>query len=92
MEPRILRLLQSQDFSFIWSLSTLTALAAILVTYPIVLALYRVTFHPLAKFPGPKLAAMTLWYEFYYEVILWGQFTNRIEWMHKNYGTSKGHL
>jgi hypothetical protein len=48
--------------------------------------LYRVTLHPLAKFPGPKLAAMTYYYEFYYDGIKIGMYTAEIESMHEQYG------
>jgi len=37
-----------------------------LVLYGIGLAIYRVTFHPLAKIPGPKIAAVTQWYQTLY--------------------------
>lgn len=49
-------------------------------------AIYHLWFSPLANFPGPKLAAGTLLYEFYYEVICSGQYTRRIEKMHEKYG------
>ena len=42
--------------------------------------------HPLAKFPGPKLAAVTRYYEAYYDIIKNGQYTFRIAEMHKRYG------
>lgn len=48
---------------------------------------YRVTLHPLAKFPGPKLAGATFWYEFYYDV--WPiryQYMWKIEELHRKYG------
>ncbi|KAK5124234.1 hypothetical protein LTR85_001937 [Meristemomyces frigidus] len=41
---------------------------------------------PLSKFPGPKLAALTLWYEFYYDVVKRGRYTWRIGEMHEKYG------
>ncbi|RYP27099.1 hypothetical protein DL767_007796 [Monosporascus sp. MG133] len=50
------------------------------------LAIYRLFFHPLAKFPGPKLAAITRYVEAYYDVVCGGQYTFKIAEMHKKYG------
>ncbi|KAL2011465.1 hypothetical protein VTN00DRAFT_4183 [Thermoascus crustaceus] len=50
------------------------------------LIFYRLFLHPLAKFPGPKLAAVTTWYEFYYDAIKSGQYTFEIRRMHEKYG------
>lgn len=54
--------------------------------YITVLDIYRLYFSPLAKFSGPKLAALTQWYEFYYEVIKKGQFLFHTQDLHKQYG------
>lgn len=48
--------------------------------------LYRLYFHPLAKIPGPKLAAASHLLEFYYDVILGGQYVFQIEKMHQKHG------
>lgn len=57
-----------------------------IVVYIGSVALYRLFLHPLARFPGPKLAAVTRWYEGYYDVIQNGQYTFKIAEMHKKYG------
>ena len=56
------------------------------VVYVVCLVVYRLVLHPLANFPGPKLAAATLWYEFYYDVVKRGQFTFKIKELHDKYG------
>lgn len=49
-------------------------------------AVYRITLHPLAKFPGPILAALTYKYEFYFDGIKGGQYLNEIARLHQIYG------
>ena len=48
---------------------------------------YRLCTHPLATFPGPKFAAATFLYEFYYDIVKRGMFIWEIERMHEKYGT-----
>ena len=48
--------------------------------------IYRLFFHPLAAFPGPKLAAITYKYEFYYDGLKQGMYTWKIRDLHEQYG------
>lgn len=50
------------------------------------LAFTRLYFSSLRDIPGPLLAAFTQWYEFYYDVVLGGQYTFKIIELHKKYG------
>src|SRR4051812_46090066 len=73
----------------ITNLSPTSLLVAALLTwtlYLIGLAVYRLHLSPIAKFPGPKLAALSRWYDVYYEVVKKGQFTFNIQNLHKEYG------
>lgn len=68
--------------------STVTTLALTFVVYLLFLPIYRLYFSPLSKFPGPKLAALTGLYEFYYDYWLEGKYVFEIERMHSKYGES----
>jgi hypothetical protein len=57
------------------------------IVYGMCLGIYRLVLSPLSRFPGPRLAAATIWYEFYFDVVKHGQFYKEIERMHKIYGT-----
>ncbi|CAK7235054.1 hypothetical protein SBRCBS47491_009159 [Sporothrix bragantina] len=65
--------------------SALQALA-LYVLYLAGRSVYRLYFHPLAKVPGPRLAALTTWYCAYYDVYLGGQYLWAIRDMHAQYG------
>ena len=51
-----------------------------------ILSIYRLYYAPVAGFPGPRLAALTFFYEFYYDVWREGQYTWKIQALHKQYG------
>lgn len=72
--------------------TTLSYLATVglplfLTCYVICTAIYRLFFHPLAKFPGPNLAALTTWYEGYYDCLRYkGRYTFKLRDLHEKYG------
>ncbi|ORY07559.1 putative cytochrome P450 [Clohesyomyces aquaticus] len=68
------------------SLGLVATASLAFITYTITLYAYRIYFSPLSHIPGPKLAAATRWYEFYYDAILVGKYYEQIEQMHKKYG------
>lgn len=74
------------EFPISWRL-----LVGALVAYYCTLLFYRLFLHPLAHFPGPKLAAVSRWYEAYYDVVLSGQYTSKIAELHKIYGRRLAH-
>ncbi|RWA09879.1 hypothetical protein EKO27_g5244 [Xylaria grammica] len=49
-------------------------------------AIYRLYFSPLSSIPGPKLAALTYWYEFYYDGYKGGKYTFKVKEFHEKYG------
>lgn len=58
--------------------------------YAISLIVYRLLFSPYAKYPGPKLAGATLWYEVYFNCIKGGGgvYFKEIDRLHTIYGMS----
>lgn len=69
-------------------LSACVASASVLLLYLGGLAIYRLYFSQIARFPGPRLAALSLWYEFYYDVVCGGQYFHKINELHNLYGRS----
>lgn len=70
--------------------ANLLLIASAAVAYALIILLWRLFLSPLAKFPGPKWAAVSLWAEFYYDVVCRGTFIWRIEDMHRQYGKLGG--
>ncbi|KAL2371504.1 hypothetical protein RJ035_002548 [Blastomyces gilchristii] len=65
----------------------LVAAWSLFILYVVGGVIYRLYISPLAKFPGPKLAAATLWYEYYYDAVCKGQYTFKIKELHQQYGS-----
>lgn len=61
-------------------------LGSLLLLYLLSLAFYRLFFHPLARFPGPRIAAVTRYYELYYDVLKGGMYVWKIKDLHERYG------
>ena len=70
------------------NLNLLALLGAVICASTIYGIIYRLLLSPLAAIPGPKLAAVTSWYEFYYDVIQPGQYVFKIKELHEKYGIS----
>ncbi|KAF3402712.1 Trichodiene oxygenase [Talaromyces pinophilus] len=68
-----------------WSVILLNA-SGLYILSLILTAIYNIWFHPLAKFPGPKIAVIGPWYEAYYDIIKDGRYLWQIEKMHEKYG------
>jgi len=72
----------------------LTSLRAIVVIaiilWPTLIVTYRLFLHPLAKIPGPRLAAATWLYEMYFDLYLGGKFVFELKRLHEVYGASLG--
>jgi len=66
-----------------WEMFTSALLVNLI--YLITLPKGRSYFHPLSKFPSPRLAAISRWYEFYYDVIKDGTIVQLFLELHKKY-------
>ncbi|PGH27909.1 hypothetical protein AJ80_00459 [Polytolypa hystricis UAMH7299] len=66
------------------NISPVVALAATICLLPATVIIYRLFFHPLARIPGPKLAAITrLWYALQGRS---GRARELTKWLHGTYG------
>ncbi|KAL1698779.1 cytochrome P450 [Schizophyllum commune] len=48
--------------------------------------LYTLLWHPLASYPGPRLAALTKWYRAYFDLVHDGGWLEHLEELHRQYG------
>ena len=58
----------------------------LVLVYFLLQVIYRLYWSPLARFPGPKSAAVSFAYEFYFDVWKPGMFVWEIERLHQIYG------
>ena len=68
---------------------SLNIVLSVVCAYSVVLVagtISRLFYHPLTRFPGPKLAALTGWYKAYYSLIKGGEMLPQLEKLHKIYG------
>ncbi|KAI4253284.1 MAG: hypothetical protein LQ352_003781 [Teloschistes flavicans] len=65
---------------------TCISLLAVWLVWMVGLVVYRFYLHPLADFPGPRLAIATYWYEFYFDVFKGAQYTWKLSELHERYG------
>lgn len=77
-------LLDEQNLSAL--LSAACVFVAGILAYTVYAAIWRLYFSPIAHVPGPRFAALTFWYEAYYDIILGGIYTWKIAEYHKAYG------
>ena len=64
---------------------SLSLCLAIVCAYAL-LFIYRITYHPLSRFPGPVLARASYVYEFWFDVLRTGKFTHKVAQLHEIYG------
>ena len=64
----------------------IAGLLLLVVSLGVTLAVRQVFYHPLSKFPGPWLAALTPLYKTYYEVFRGGELLRRIQELHNMHG------
>ncbi|KAE9368678.1 fusicoccadiene C-8 hydroxylase [Stipitochalara longipes BDJ] len=74
----------SHWFQDTYHLAAIIALGTL--SYVLGLVIYRIFFHPLANFPGPKIAAATYWYECCWDIFGNGSYFRQIVKMHAKYG------
>ena len=70
----------------IWLGTALALLLALLAKY-----VYRLTLHPLAQFPGPRLAAATNLYGAYIDLGTSNSYTKFFPALHEQYGPTPTH-
>jgi hypothetical protein len=61
-------------------------LVLIVVLFILTFVVHRLYLHPLARFPGPKLAALTRYYTAWFDVVKTGTYLRHANTLHDIYG------
>src|SRR5438034_5253806 len=61
----------------------------VIILYFVSRSIYCLTLHPLASFPGPKLAAVTHLYAMFYDLPVHSSYLKRLPELHDKYGVLK---
>ncbi|KAI9802539.1 MAG: hypothetical protein M1833_001611 [Piccolia ochrophora] len=69
-----------------WYLSLPISIVAVAVLGLLSGVIHRLFLHPLSKVPGPKLAALTYLYQFYFNIVAGSRFYAHVEKLHERYG------
>lgn len=67
-------------------MNTLLAALVSLAGYIVSLGIYRLLFHPLRNFPGPRSAALTEYYRAYFDIFDNGGWVHHMRELHAIYG------
>ncbi|KAI0139351.1 hypothetical protein GGR57DRAFT_442990 [Xylariaceae sp. FL1272] len=59
-----------------WIVANQSTIISLALLYGAAITFSRLYLHPLAQFPGPRLAAISRWYEAYYDVVQNGQLSH----------------
>nr|WGZ60588.1 cytochrome P450 [Fusarium tricinctum] len=79
--------LETANVKAVASFQTIGYLIGFWLVYRVGVALYNISpFHPLSRFPGPKIAAASYLYEAYYDWWRVGRYGKVIRDMHERYG------
>ena len=70
------------------TLKSVESLSVVAAVWVLGFVIWRLYFHPLSKFPGPRIAALTRWYEFYHDVLLDGNYVKYYPELHKKLGNA----
>lgn len=67
-------------------MSFMSLISILSIISVLVLVFYRLYLHPLRHIPGPRLAAITILYGGYHDIVLHGNFVKHIQYLHTVYG------